>query len=113
MPWTGLDFSPRDVGEQVLLTIDFAPNLAPGEALASATSAIALLSGTDMTPSNRLIGNPTITGTLVSQMVSFAGLTLTVAAPTNQYRLFIKATTSLSQTLDAYTQVACSDPTLV
>ncbi len=113
MPWTGQDFSPRDVGEQLLLTFDFAPNLAPGETLATATSSIALLSGTDPSPSNRLIGNPTITGTLVSQMVSFAGLTLPVTAPTNQYRLFVTATTSLSQTLDAYTQIACSDPTLV
>lgn len=113
MPSTGNDFTPRDVGEQCLLSIDFGNNLGPGETLASATSSILLLTGTDASPSSRLVGLPIVTGTIVSQLVSFAGLTMTDASPRNYYRLFITATTSLPQTLKAWSQIQCSDPTLV
>ena len=113
MPSTGSDFTPRDVGEQCLLSIDFGSNLGPGETLASATAQILLLTGTDPSPSSRLVGLPLITGTIVSQLVTFAGLTMTDASPRNYYRLIITVTTSMSQTLTAWSQIQCSDPTLV
>lgn len=113
MPSTGNDFTPRDVGEQCLLSIDFGSNLGPGETLVSAVSSIILLTGTDASPPGRLNGLPIVTGTIVSQLVTFAGLTMTTASPRNYYRLFITVTTSLPQTLTAWSQIQCSDPTLV
>lgn len=113
MPSTGSDFTPRDVGEECLLSIDFGSNLGPGETLASATAQMLLLSGTDASPSSRLVGLPLIAGTIVSQLVTFTGLVMTQASPRNNYRLIIRVTTSLSQTISAWSQIQCSDPTLV
>ena len=81
--------------------------------MVSATAQILLLTGTDPSPSSRLVGLPLITGTIVSQLVTFAGLTMTDASPRNYYRLIITVTTSMSQTISAWSQIQCSDPTLV
>ncbi len=111
MPYTGTDLSNRDVGEQCLITFGFGRNLGPGETIATATATMLLLSGTDSSPSSRLVANPIINGTQVSQLVSFVGLAITPVGSRNQYRLLISVTTSLSQILDAWTQIGVSDPT--
>ncbi len=112
MPWAGNDFPNADVGEVVLLTFDFCPSLGVSETLSSASDVFLLISGTDSTPSSRLVGSPVISGETVSQLVSFVGLVLTDALPTNQYRLIMTVTTSLGQTIDSWAQITVSDPTL-
>jgi hypothetical protein len=59
--------------EQVALSFNFAPALAPGETLLTSTStpavSVVVVAGTDAAPSSRLIGTPVIIGLVVVQMV--------------------------------------------
>jgi hypothetical protein len=82
MPRAALDFSPIYSNEQVTLSFDFSPSLATGETISTATTSITVVSGTDSTPSLRLIGPTTISGTIVLQQVGTyqAGVTYDVLA---------------------------------
>lgn len=58
--------------------------------IVSATNEITVISGTDASPSSRLSGSPSISGTTVSQVVAFPLINVT-------YHLRVIATTSTNQ----------------
>lgn len=70
MPDVGSYARPHAPGEKVIYPMDFGP-LAVGDAIAagSAKSDLSVVSGVDASPASHLIGSPTISGTVVSQMV--------------------------------------------
>jgi hypothetical protein len=63
------DFSPIYTTEQVVLSFDFSLALATGETLSSPVVSIVVVSGIDTTPVSRLIGSPSISGSVVMQMI--------------------------------------------
>ena len=70
MPRALHDFSPIYPTEQVVISFDFSPALAIGEVLTGVPAVSALLvSGTDVAPSSRLIGSPSIAGNFVLQEI--------------------------------------------
>jgi hypothetical protein len=69
MPRAFRDFSPIYPTEQVTLSFDFSPALAVGETIGSPSLSIAVVSGIDATPSARLIGAASISGSFVLQAV--------------------------------------------
>jgi hypothetical protein len=94
------------------VTFDHGLILAAGAAITSATVTCSVVSGTDPTPSARVVGSPSNTTSLqtgaanaaVSQLVGgmVAGVT---------YRLQCVATTSDRQSLSLWTHLTCQAPT--
>src|ERR1700676_2325359 len=82
MPRAVRDFSPIYPTEQVVLSFDFSPALAIGETLVTQTVLITLVAGVDATPSSRLIGLPSISGSVVMQAIGTlqAGATYDIVA---------------------------------
>lgn len=98
MPATVQDYSNRTIGEVVLFSMDFQLNLAPGEVINTATWACAIEVGTDSGAGARISGGATISGSVVSQLVTFA----TGVTTGNRYLLTCTCTTSNSETLIGY-----------
>jgi hypothetical protein len=71
MPRAAFDFPPVSPTEQVVLGFDFSPDLAVGELLilGSTSVSIAVVSGVDATPSSRLIGTSSISGSFALQAI--------------------------------------------
>lgn len=91
MPSATLNFSACSPAEQVSRAMDFSPALAAGESLTGTpVCSVSVLSGSDPTPSNRLVGGPTISGTQVGVLLGtmIAGcvyqITMTVLTTKNQ-----------------------------
>ena len=95
MPHAVTDFSACGASETVSRAISFAPALASGETLASASCTITVSSGTDAAPQSRLAAGPTIAGSSVGLLFS-GGLAGVV------YQILIVAATSAGQTLECY-----------
>ena len=76
-----------------LLTVDFGDALASGETISGQAVAATVYSGTDATPSSRVSGAASASGTVVSQNV------LAPSSAGNIYQLIWTVTTSASRTL--------------
>ena len=73
--YLGEDWDPLDTAvESDIFTVDFTAALLAGETISSATVAIAVVGGTDATPSTRLSGSAGISGNKVSQTIDVRGL---------------------------------------
>lgn len=99
------DFSAMDVNEVRTLAFDMTPALGVGETISSVTFVMGLVSGTDPAPANRLNGNPSISGNVVSQSITMVGATYG-----NVYTLQALVTTTLNQTLSAWAKVNVQSP---
>jgi hypothetical protein len=99
MPRTFKYFSPVDVTEEVPLSFDLRNALTTGEIITSVVSAISVVTGTDSSYLSRLLDSPTITGTIISQMVG-------TLQPGVTYGLLMTATTSNNQILTPYSTVS-------
>lgn len=110
MPWTGADFSPRDLGEIVIYTFDFSRNLAPGETINTGVFQAISVDGLDPLPATLLSGGALINGAQLSQLITFAGRPITPSVPRLTYRLIATITTTLAQTLSAFSQVSVTNP---
>ena len=90
------NFSSCGAEETVSRAINFAPGLASGETLTGTpTCTITVVSGTDSSPSSRLLGGPTISGTQV-------GVLLGTMLSGTTYQIEITVHTSNSQVLACY-----------
>jgi hypothetical protein len=68
--YVGTDWDPIDTGlEAQPFTLDFKNDIAASDTINSVVFSLAVLIGTDPTPSARLTGLPAISGTQVSQVV--------------------------------------------
>lgn len=101
--YVGRDFDVADVGENEVYTLDFANDLGDGETLSTTTWTIAVVTGTDASPSSHLSGSPVIDGTASSQRIT--GLLGGVL-----YRVQAIVTTSASNTLSLYSHVLGNTP---
>lgn len=66
-------FSPKQTGETILYGFDFTDDLATGETISSVEGGVIVVtvySGTDATPSAILSGSPSISGNIVSQLIT-------------------------------------------
>jgi hypothetical protein len=109
----GNDFTPIDTNEDVNLFFDFAPWLNTGVTILSISSVTcAVYSGTDGSPSSRLVGSASIvsspsTGAASAAVQQKVGNT-PIAGVT--YRLDATVVTSDSQTLNLWAHQLCSSP---
>lgn len=85
-------FDAKYVEETIILTVDFAKELATGETIIAAEWDVSVVSGTDATPNAMKSGAVSIAGTKVSQTI-FGGISGVT------YRQKAKATTSAGQIL--------------
>lgn len=106
MPYAGEDFSPRNIGEQPLLDMDFGLNLRAGETISSASVTLTVESGSDASPQSRVDGAATISGTIVTQQFDFDSAD--IGSPTIYVASFA-AVTSLGQTLIGWSRVPLVD----
>ena len=91
-----MSFKPhKQPGEQEYFAFDFELSLDDDETIESATWTVAVVQGTDPSPSAMLSGSPIVDGSKVSQMI-IGGLSDV------QYRLSCQAVTNLGQTLELY-----------
>lgn len=101
MPRAIRDFSLIYPTEQVVISFDFTAGLGDGEVLTGSPAvSVVLVSGTDATPSSRLIGSPSTVGNSVLQMVG----TCQAGAI---YDFIATITTSASQTLTTNAHLPC------
>ncbi len=100
MPRATRNFSEIYSTERVTLSFDFSPALAVGETLASPSASALLVSGIDPSPSSRLIGAPSIAGSIILQEV---GNELSGAT----YNFLVTVATSAGQTLSLSAHQAC------
>lgn len=63
------DYSDTPAGVTSTYTFDFSYDLPGGDTITGASWTLVVVSGTDSSPSSRLIGAPTINGALVSQQI--------------------------------------------
>lgn len=88
-------FEPLLDGAVKKVTFDFLGDLAIGETLSTAAVTASVFSGTDASPSSLVSGSASISGTVVTQLLSaLAGGVLGVV-----YELLCTVTTSAGQTL--------------
>lgn len=83
----------KKLGETVILPFDFISKLSPGETLLTSTCFVSVYSGVDAFPGNLIGGTPTISGTIVNQLIT-AGVLGVI------YDILARATTSLSQVIE-------------
>lgn len=105
MPFAGY-YSSCDPGETQPYSIDFANQLATGNSIASTTSSLAAEQGIDRNASSWLVGSPTISGTVVSQVIG--GAMPNGLQPGVVYRLTFTITTASVRTLSDYGFIPCS-----
>jgi hypothetical protein len=89
------------------VTFDYGPILASGATVANATVTCSVVSGTDATPSQRVVGSPSITTSLQTGAPN-AAVSQLVASVT--YRLQCVAKTSDGQSLSLWTHLTCQAP---
>ncbi len=96
--YVGRDFSPSDVGENEIYSLDFVNDLQSGETITAVTFTMTVAQGVDATPSARLNGSPGWTGTRTMQRCSgmLGGVTYTLQAV---------VTTSLGNTLSLFSHI--------
>lgn len=96
MPHTDTDWGPIDSAEVRVKNIDMTPGLGAGETLVSASvSSVTVETGADPTPTDIVVGGPTIAGNLV--ILKFAEV---VAA--TKYKVTLSVVTS-AQVLTPWT----------
>lgn len=83
----------KKIGETVIVPFDFISKLAVGETIFSATCTVSVYTGVDSNPSGLVDGTPTISGTVVNQLIT-GGVLGTI------YSILVAATTSFGQTLE-------------
>lgn len=105
MPAAQKTFSEAAPEDIVLRGIDFANGLVfPGEMLLGVpTCTLILVEGVDLTPQARLMGTPTITGTIVTVKL---GTMLDGCV----YQVLITVQTSAGQVLSCWTDQICAAP---
>jgi hypothetical protein len=103
MSYVGSDFSTTDDVESEVYGLNFAPIMGGGETIATVTSYLVAISGTDPDAATRLVGSPTINELVVSQM---AGPLLANCT----YRIGFTILTSLGMTKNLYSHVTCLAP---
>jgi hypothetical protein len=105
VPDVGVNFGPADSGtfEQDIYSFDFTPRLSVGEGITSVTFTLSLSVGTDPAPASHAIGNPTINGSVVSQLIG--GL-----LANRTYLIIATITTSAGRTITASSHVAAAIP---
>lgn len=64
-----MNFSPKRATEKEVFTVDFAPLLAPGDAVLSAVWSISPVDGQDATASSMIQGDASRDGSMVSQLI--------------------------------------------
>lgn len=67
MSYPGRDFDPLDVTEIVILSFDFAKIVEDGEVLLDPVWQCVAIEGVDASANSRLIGGPSLAGTVTSQ----------------------------------------------
>ena len=106
--YAGRDFDRANPTENEVYSLDFVNDLQSGETINSVISAsLQVFQGVDTSPNSHLSGNPSISGTIVSQLIGgalapggnlLAGVTYTIIATVN---------TSLNNFITLYSRVAC------
>jgi hypothetical protein len=92
--WRGrVVLSPKKLGEDLIVPMDFISRLAVGETIVTAVAACSVYSGTDPAPQDMLNGAPTVVSTVVEQTI-IGGVVGTV------YELLYTITTTQGQTLE-------------
>ena len=92
--WGGrVIFSPKKVGENIIVPVDFISRLAVGETILQAVVTCTVYSGTDPNPQNMIVGPATVAGTVVEQQVNQGVLGVV-------YELLFTVITSLNQQLE-------------
>ena len=102
MPFAGDFLPPVSPGEALTFSMDFAKQLPKGDALVAASTLLIVHSGIDALVATRLVGNPVIAGTIVSQV-------LEMLAPGVTYSLVFSAVTANGANIVNYGRVACAD----
>lgn len=109
MPYAARDFTDADPNgmETTSYSFDFTSALGTGELIVSQAFTIFVASVStgagDPNPSSRLVGPPSLTGNIVSQLIG------TLVAG-NKYRIVATVMTSAGQTLSLYSYVECKTP---
>lgn len=85
-------FPAKTVGASKLYDFDFTSQLGAGETISTQSVQAAVYTGNDPTPQNIISGSATVSGAVVSQLIT-AGVVGTI------YSLLCTITTSLGQTL--------------
>ncbi len=99
--YVGRDFDPANATENEVYSLDFVNELGTGETLLSVSAvSFTVFQGTDANPDSHLSGNPSVTGSVVSQRLT----TLTSGVT---YTLAFTVLTSLSNTITLFSRVAC------
>ena len=107
MPFAGVFSPPSNPGEIEPFSIDFAAQLFDNDAILfdSITTELFVVTGTDPTPSLKLIGPPLLTGTVVSQNVG--GLAPNALQPGTVYSLVFTVQTASGRVLINSAHIAC------
>ena len=100
MPFCG-NFSAVSTGDMKSFSIDLSAQIATGDAIATQTSAIAVVTGADPNAASLLFGSATKTGNVVSQWIGGAFV------PGVIYRWTLTVTTTLGSTLVNHAHLAC------
>jgi hypothetical protein len=104
MAFPGFDFDPLDVNEVTILSFDFAKDLEIGETITTSAWSCTVATGTDATPTARLIGASDVSTTIVSHQ--FGTLIASVT-----YLLQASITTSLSNHYVLWSHIQGIQPT--
>lgn len=102
MTYVGKDFSVREPDEVSVLSFDFGPLMAAGEAVATVAWTCEVVEGADPDAATRLQGAGSVTGSVASHKVG--GL---VAG--TRYRIRAVATTSLVNVAALWSNVLCRE----
>lgn len=86
------EFAPKYPGATRTAGFNFTSDLASGETISTAVVTCTVYSGTDASPSSMISGSDTISGAVVTQLI-------TGGVVGNVYELLCTITTSLGQTL--------------
>ena len=110
MPQFSKSFSPPALpGDTCAYSIDIAAQLDAGDSLSGASVTLLVRQGSDSTPSARLVGSATVSGTVVTQVIG--------GTPPNGlqggtiYRVVYTATTAAGRTLVNAVELPCASLT--
>ncbi|WP_294538118.1 hypothetical protein [uncultured Rhodoblastus sp.] len=102
MPFAGDFLPPVSPGEALSFSMDFVKQIATGDSLVTVSTTLTVHSGTDALVASRLVGNPAISGTVVSQV-------LEMLAPGVTYNLVFSAVTANGATIVNFGRVSCTN----
>jgi hypothetical protein len=107
----GNNFSEINPAETVTLTFDFGPMLTAGVTISVPQASCSVISGTDLNPSSRLDGAPSITSSPSDKGANRAVLQqVTTMQAAVRYLLTMLVSTSDNQTLQLYAYAPCAAP---